>query len=320
MRLPTIETATATAAARSTSRSASRLRTGRAEARAAPRSKATVSHARPATSVATIGRRGHDRAAGHVRVGDRQQAPEEQGVGPHPGIADVAHQHGPQGDGGREHDGHRHPLGELGPLPQAGEAERQGERGDEGGAEHAPARQVGDDERGEGGVPEGVGEEGQAAQDDPGAEQAGRNGQQQHLDQRTAHEVRREGVGDEAPEIGHGAPQDGTGSAGVRLLGDTGAGRSRRRPPLAGSRPRGTRWRTRSPAPRAARRPSRAGRRAGPRPGASRAPRSGPPSRRRRRSDAPGRGSRRRARAGSRCRGSGCARRAAGPAPRGGRS
>ena len=49
-----------------------------------------------------------------------------------------------------------------------------------GGAKPEP---VGQHEPGEGGRPHRVGEEGQAAQDDPGAEQAGRNGEDQDLDQ-----------------------------------------------------------------------------------------------------------------------------------------
>src|SRR4029079_16444108 len=63
--------------------------------------------------------------------------------------------------------------------------------GPEGRAEAEP---VGEDEAGEGGGTDRVGEEGQAAHDDPGAEQSGRAGEDQDLEQAALNEGELEGL------------------------------------------------------------------------------------------------------------------------------
>ena len=71
----------------------------------------------------------------------------------------------------------------------------------EGAERRREAEPVGEDEAGEGGGADGVREEGEAAQDYPGAEQAGRHGEDEDLDQAALDEGELEGLEQAGPSI-----------------------------------------------------------------------------------------------------------------------
>ncbi len=78
--------------------------------------------------------------------------------------------------------------------PSSGAAGAEDDRGAEGAQRRGEAEPVGEDQAGKGGGADRVGEEGEPAQDDPGAEQPGGHGEDQDLEQPTLDEGQLEGL------------------------------------------------------------------------------------------------------------------------------
>ncbi len=140
--------------------------------------------------------RGERRARGQGDVGavDQQQAAEEQGLDVGAGAEHVAGEDHAAGEAPDEHQGDDAVALGLAPAGKrrvaAAEQERRSERTDR----RAEPEAVGEDQAGEGGRADRVGEEGEAAQHDPGAEQARREGQQEDLEKGALDEGQLEGL------------------------------------------------------------------------------------------------------------------------------
>jgi hypothetical protein len=145
------------------------------------------------------GQKGHGRGGGRQdKIGaiDQEKAAEEQGLDVGPGFEDVAGEdHAPR-QAADEDQGDDAVASTVSPA-EGGVTEAEADGGGERAQRRAESKTVSEDEAGEGGGADRVGEEGQAPENYPGAKQPGRDREEQNLEEGTLDEGKVEGLEDE---------------------------------------------------------------------------------------------------------------------------
>ena len=171
-----------------------RVRRHRCGACGRPGSKPAASQRWPSSSEASQGRPSRHPGQGDVAAVDQEQAAEEQGLDVGARAEDVAGEDRPRRQATDEDDRNGAVVALVLAPPEQRGTGGEDEGRPEGAERRGEAEAVGENEAGEGRGADRVREEGQPAQDDPGAEQARRDREDQDLDQAALDEGQLEGL------------------------------------------------------------------------------------------------------------------------------